>query len=158
MLYIVKKVVEENYGGPILTIMSLDADKPIPIRIPNDLKAKIDIAADKLGWTTQQTMREAMKLGLEFYERIDYNIPGTVLDAVISKASASSLLTTSGKEESFQSDYRSIPPPTTSHLNQTPALEPVILPTTAHEAEMLRKGAAMRKAARSQRTAKPDHK
>lgn len=45
-------------------------------------------------------------------------------------------------------DYRSIQPPATSILNQTPALEPVILPTTAHEAELLRKGGAMRKAAR----------
>ena len=65
--------------------MSLDADKPIPIRVPNDLKAKIDYAASKLGWTTQQTMREAMRLGLEFYERIDYDVPGAVLDATLAK-------------------------------------------------------------------------
>lgn len=74
---------------------------------------------------------------------------------IISIAAGGKDSTTAGKDST---DYRSIPPPVSPGLNQLPALEPVILPTTAHEAEMLRKGAAMRKAARSPRSAKPDRK
>ena len=57
------------------------SSKPIPIAISNDLLAKIEYAAEKLGWTKQDTMREAMKLGLKFYERIGWDTTGAILDA-----------------------------------------------------------------------------
>lgn len=61
------------------------SSKPIPIAIPNELLAKIELAAEKLGLSKQDTMREAMKLGLAHYERINWDIQGAVLDASAAK-------------------------------------------------------------------------
>ena len=61
------------------------SSKPIPIAVPNDLLAKIELDSTKLGWSKQDTMREAMKLGLAHYERINWDIQGAVLDASAAK-------------------------------------------------------------------------
>lgn len=57
-----------------------DLDKPIPIRLPASLLAKIEQAADKLQLSKQDVMREAMKLGLAHYARIEWDVQGAVLD------------------------------------------------------------------------------
>lgn len=49
--------------------------------MPVELMSKIEYASEKLGLSKQDVMREAMKLGLAHYERINWDIQGAVLDA-----------------------------------------------------------------------------
>lgn len=72
-----------------------DTDKPIPIRMPPDLLDKIELAAKRIGWSKQDTMREAMKLGLAHFKHLKWNIPETLLDASLALLERNSYCATS---------------------------------------------------------------
>jgi hypothetical protein len=57
-----------------------DTGSPTIIRLHGPLLEQIEAAAKALNWSSQQVMREAMKLGLEGWKRIGYDLTGAVLD------------------------------------------------------------------------------
>ena len=61
--------------------MAKDKSSPVPIRIEPDLEAKIEEAARLTGLSKADVMRLAMKIGFEDLRRINWNIPGAVVDA-----------------------------------------------------------------------------
>lgn len=65
-----------------------DILKPIPLKLSTDLLAKIKYAADRLGISQQDTMREAIRIGLKQWARIGYDTAGAVLDAPTAYAKA----------------------------------------------------------------------
>lgn len=94
ILYGVNKKVEESYQRAKMHFMK-DTDKPIPIRIPPDLLAKIELAAKRIGWSKQDTMREAMKLGLAHFKHLKWAISEKLLDASLSSLERNSYCLTS---------------------------------------------------------------
>ena len=56
------------------------SSKPIPIALPNDMIARLDVAAKKRGGSRANVMREAIEIGLEHLRRIGYDVAGAVLD------------------------------------------------------------------------------
>jgi hypothetical protein len=68
--------------------MAKDKSSPVPIRIEPELEAKIEEAARLTGLSKADVMRLAMKIGFEDLRRINWNIPGVVVDAAQSAPSS----------------------------------------------------------------------
>lgn len=60
--------------------MSKKESTPIPLRINPLLEQMIDEAARLTGMAKSDTMRLALRIGLEDLRRIDYDVPGAVVD------------------------------------------------------------------------------
>lgn len=62
--------------------MSIEANKPIPLRLPPTLIQKIEHAAGQMKKSNQEVMRIAMTLGLLDLEQMDYDMEGVAWHAL----------------------------------------------------------------------------
>jgi len=54
--------------------------KPFPIKLDDELVRRIKLAADRLRKKDQEVMRESMRIGLEYFARIGYDVESAVID------------------------------------------------------------------------------
>ena len=60
--------------------MSKEPSSNVPLRIPVELELKIQEAARRTGLAKSVVMRLAMEIGFEDLRRINYDVPGSVVD------------------------------------------------------------------------------
>ena len=63
----------------------LKQSDPTPIRIPVKLLREIDAASSEIEMSKQETIRIAIRVGLERLRRVNYDLAGSVNDAAEKK-------------------------------------------------------------------------
>ena len=68
------------------------AEKPLALRVPPALMARVKIAAEALGYSDAEVIRLAVSVGLERLRRINYDLGGAINDAAAGGAESSAAL------------------------------------------------------------------
>jgi hypothetical protein len=61
--------------------------KPVPLRLDEQLSRDVETASRQLREDAAATMRLAMRIGLKYLDRIQYDVAGAVLEQAASRAS-----------------------------------------------------------------------